>query len=108
MGQRSVKGSEVSAIFPMYAENWYSLGAGLGHKFTGPSGSCCAPSETASQQHNGNATQMQTLVRYQAGPAHCSILSASTGLVPSPHICLSSAACDLTLLPRESLKFSAL
>lgn len=85
MGQRSVKGSEVSAIFSS-AENWYSLGAGLGHKLTGPSGLCCAPSETASQQHNGNATQMQTLVRYQAGPAHRSILSAITGLVPSPHI----------------------
>lgn len=62
LGQRSVKGSEVSAIFSS-AENWYSLGAGLGHKLTGPSGSCWAPSETASQQHNGNATQVRTLVR---------------------------------------------
>lgn len=67
MGQRSVKGSEVSATFPCVQRNWYSLGAGPGHKLTGPSGPCCAPSETTSQQHNGNATQVRTLARYRAG-----------------------------------------
>lgn len=106
MGQRS-KGSEVSANFPCVQGTGIAWGQGWGT-------SSVVQQDCAVPHPRSQATQVQTLGQVPGWVSHCHSVPTAPSSLPSqgwyPLLTyqLSSAVYDLTLLPREGLKFSAL